>query len=330
MSQPKDKEIDESLYSRQLYVLGKEAMLKMQKSNVLILGLKGLGVEIAKNVALAGVKSLELYDPNPTVLQDLSSQFFLTEQDIGKPRDQVSMVKLKELNNYVPINVASPNLLQNYETELIKYQVVVITSDLISLKEIVQLNDFCHSKNIKFISTQTNGLFGQVFVDFGENFQIIDPNGEDLKTGMISDIENDGTVTTLDATRHNLEDGNYIKFSEVVGENTDFLNDQSNIFKIKVLGPFAFKLIAHNNGNGNSQDGIASDIASGKSCIPANFKYLKNGIFTQVKIPQTLSFKSWSQSYKEPEFFYSDFAKFDRPAQLHLGFQALDKFCPNI
>lgn len=48
------EEIDESLYSRQLYVLGKEAMTKMSKNNILIIGLKGLGVEIAKNVILAG------------------------------------------------------------------------------------------------------------------------------------------------------------------------------------------------------------------------------------------------------------------------------------
>ena len=48
-------EIDESLYSRQLYVLGHEAMRRMGASNVLIVGLKGLGVEIAKNIALAGV-----------------------------------------------------------------------------------------------------------------------------------------------------------------------------------------------------------------------------------------------------------------------------------
>jgi hypothetical protein len=38
--------IDESLYSRQLYVLGHEAMKKMGKSNVLVAGLSGLGVEI--------------------------------------------------------------------------------------------------------------------------------------------------------------------------------------------------------------------------------------------------------------------------------------------
>lgn len=38
--------IDEGLYSRQLYVLGHEAMKKMANSNVLVVGMKGLGVEI--------------------------------------------------------------------------------------------------------------------------------------------------------------------------------------------------------------------------------------------------------------------------------------------
>ena len=63
-------EIDESLYSRQLYVLGHEAMKRMGASHVLIVGLKGLGVEIAKNIALAGVKSLTLYDPTPAAIAD--------------------------------------------------------------------------------------------------------------------------------------------------------------------------------------------------------------------------------------------------------------------
>ena len=46
VEQVKQGEIDESLYSRQLYVLGHEAMKRMSSSNVLIVGLKGLGVEI--------------------------------------------------------------------------------------------------------------------------------------------------------------------------------------------------------------------------------------------------------------------------------------------
>ena len=38
--------IDESLYIRQLYVLGEEAMKRMNASSALIIGMKGLGVEI--------------------------------------------------------------------------------------------------------------------------------------------------------------------------------------------------------------------------------------------------------------------------------------------
>ena len=60
--------IDESLYSRQLYVLGHDAMKQMSSSNVLIVGALGLGAEIAKNIALAGVKSVTLYDPNPVTV----------------------------------------------------------------------------------------------------------------------------------------------------------------------------------------------------------------------------------------------------------------------
>ena len=46
--QLKNGDIDESLYSRQLYVLGHEAMKRMGSSHVLIAGLRGLGVEIGR------------------------------------------------------------------------------------------------------------------------------------------------------------------------------------------------------------------------------------------------------------------------------------------
>lgn len=41
------QDIDESLYSRQLYVLGHDAMRRMASSDVLISGLGGLGVEVS-------------------------------------------------------------------------------------------------------------------------------------------------------------------------------------------------------------------------------------------------------------------------------------------
>ncbi|OXA42952.1 Ubiquitin-like modifier-activating enzyme 1 [Folsomia candida] len=70
--------IDENLYSRQLYVLGKEAMARMAASNNLISGLGGLGVEVAKNVILSEVKSVTLQDATTTTWDDLRKEKYST------------------------------------------------------------------------------------------------------------------------------------------------------------------------------------------------------------------------------------------------------------
>lgn len=49
-------------------------MRRMGAANVLIAGMRGLGVEIAKNVILSGVKSVTVQDEGTTVWADLSSQ----------------------------------------------------------------------------------------------------------------------------------------------------------------------------------------------------------------------------------------------------------------
>lgn len=117
-------QIDEGLYSRQLYVLGHEAMKKMATSNILISGLKGLGVEIAKNVVLGGVKSVTLHDSGNVEMSDLSSQFFLQAEDIGKNRAEVSLSRISELNSYVNMSVFTAQLTEEF---LGKFQVIVLT-----------------------------------------------------------------------------------------------------------------------------------------------------------------------------------------------------------
>lgn len=49
-------------------------MKRMQNCNVLISGMRGLGVEIAKNVILGGVKSVTVHDQGVAEWRDLSSQ----------------------------------------------------------------------------------------------------------------------------------------------------------------------------------------------------------------------------------------------------------------
>ncbi|KAI6034062.1 ubiquitin activating enzyme [Pisolithus microcarpus] len=257
-----EAEIDEGLYSRQLYVLGHEAMKKMAASNVLIVGLNGLGAEIAKNVCLAGVKSVTLYDPEPVTLQDLSSQYLLREGDIGKPRAAATLPRLSELNAYVPVRNLGGRSGQEISVEMIRpFQVILCSA---SYEKQLEINDWTHANGVHFISAEVRGLFGSVFNDFGPKFTCVDTTGEQALTGMIVSVDKDkeGLVTCLDETRHGLEDV----------QGMEELN----------------------------------------GCKP---RKVSCGIFHQVRMPKIIEF-----------FFITDFAKFDRPATLHAGFQALSQF----
>ncbi|KAL1971292.1 hypothetical protein VTN77DRAFT_244 [Rasamsonia byssochlamydoides] len=295
----KQGEIDESLYSRQLYVLGHEAMKRMGSSNVLVVGLKGLGVEIAKNIALAGVKSLTLFDPAPVAISDLSSQFFLQPQDVGKRRADVTAPRVAELNSYVPVTVFEHDSLTADLSRLKRFQVVVLTNT--PLKDQLVIADYCHENGIYIVITDTFGLFGYLFNDFGKNFTVGDTTGEEPVSGIVADIDETGLVSALDESRHGLEDGDYVTFTEVKG--MEGLNN-SDPRKVTVKGPYTFSI------------GDVSGLG----------KYQGGGLFHQVKMPKFIDFQPLRKQLKKPEFLVSDFAKFDRPRQLHIGVQALHHF----
>lgn len=226
-----EKEIDEGLYSRQLYVLGHDAMRRMAASDVLISGLGGLGVEIAKNVILAGVKSVTLHDKALCSIKDLSSQFYLNESSIGLNRAEVSCSQLSELNNYVPTTAYTGELTEDI---IKKFRVVVFTEN--NEEEQKRIAEITRKLNISLIIGVTKGLFGQIFCDFGPEFIVFDQNGANPLSTMVAGIskdEVDGIVTCLDESRHGFEDGDHVTFTEV--KNISFPNVPfSNYFKFRL------------------------------------------------------------------------------------------------
>lgn len=294
----KNGEIDEGLYSRQLYVLGHEAMRRMAASDVLISGIGGLGVEIAKNVILAGVKSVTLHDQQNCSLKDLSSQYYLSESVIGQNRAEASCSQLSELNQYVPTTAYTGPLTEDF---LQKFRVVVLTE--IDEAEQKRVAGIARNHNIALIIALTRGLFGQIFCDFGSEFTVYDVNGASPLSAMIAGIskDKDGVVTCLDEARHGFEDGDFVTFTEVEGMTE--LN-QCEPIKIKVLGPYTFSI-------GNTLD--FSD-------------YVRGGIVMQVKVPKVVTFKSLEEAEREPSFVLSDWSKFDYPQNINIAFTALSRF----
>ena len=225
-----EKGIDTDLYSRQIGAFGMETMGKLIQLKILIVGMRGLGVEVAKNIILSGPKSVSIYDPVITKINDLSSNFYLSEEDVGnKFRDEASLHKLCELNPYVKVDLLRfekvTNLL-DYSSlfceQILQFNVVVFT-ELQPVNFLIQINNTCRQNNIKFIYSCNLGLAGYIFTDFGPEHIIIKEKGTPLSYN-IKNITKDlkGLIIIDDDNGKNtfkIPEGDYVLFSEVEGMN---------------------------------------------------------------------------------------------------------------
>lgn len=205
---------DEQRYNRQLYVIGKDGMQKLNDASVLIAGMSGLGAEIAKDIILTGLKNVTIQDDKCADVKDLGTNFCLTTQDIGKNRAVASLPMLAELNPLVNVRAVSEPL----TTDLIsKYQCVIITESL-GQKALIEFSEFCHTNNIPILLCETRGVFGWLFVDFGEEFEVQDPRGDQPSKFQIHSIaRGEKTEIEIEGERHGLGYGDQVRFHGIKG-----------------------------------------------------------------------------------------------------------------
>jgi len=295
--------IDTNLYSRQIGTFGMETMGKLIQMKVLISGLRGLGVEVAKNLILAGPAMVILHDDSIAEQRDLGANFYLTEQDVGsRTRAEASLKQLSELNPYVSVRTHQGPLTE----ELLSGVSLVVFSET-SQSELLRWNEVCRTRNppVGFIAADCFGLASSVFVDFGESFTCRDKDGEEPRSAIVSGVtlESPGTVHTHQDRRHGFNDGDWVVFREVQGMTQ--LND-GKPRQIKVTGPYSFSI----------------EDTTGYSA------YVSDGIVTQTKVPHSIKFSSYKQSLVQPkhsgeEMHVPDMAKFGRSEQLHFAVQAV-------
>ena len=226
--------IDYNLYSRQLYVIGNDGMEKIINSSILLSGLDGLGIEIAKCLVLGGIKKLYIHDNTVINMKDLSSSYYYLEKDIGKYKKDILINKLKELNQYVEIIIVN-NLLEDYYNNI--NLVIIANYENFTFSEIININKKIHKLNKKFICCSTLGLFGQIFCDFNNKFIINDKDGEELQKGIIIKIENNNLNLICEtANNHNLYELDKIK---IMYNNKEYI---TKIEKICNLNKFIINI----------------------------------------------------------------------------------------
>ncbi|OMJ71042.1 hypothetical protein SteCoe_30842 [Stentor coeruleus] len=302
-------------YSRQTAALGPESFHKVQHLHVLVSGLRGPGIECAKNLILCGVGEVTIHDDTILSFEELASSFFLSspseipkspsgekskssapKHESGqKTRSQAYLGVLQALNPQVKVFSKEGRL---DEAFISQFSLVIFTES--NLSSLIHLNHFCRTKNppIGFICCENWGAFGYMFVDFGPEFITYDKTGEENRSYYISNItkENPGIVTVYD--RHYLQDGNYVIFKEVQGME-----------EINNTPPRPIRVVNNNS--------FSIEDTTGYSF------YLKEGVAEHFKIPDKIRFKSLEVNMTKPTLVAENIR---RAEHLHIITRAISEY----
>lgn len=240
MNNQLEKHFDFQLYSRQLVCEGITSFKKLMCSKILIYGMRGLGVEVAKNIILKGPEKVSIFDPEIAVIRDMNSNFYLDESDIGiKRKDESVLKKLQLLNENVTVNYIDKNSIEEI-IEIIpnNYDILVITEAL-PKKLSIKIDKICRENKIYFIYSAIFGLAGFLFNDFGEEHLITEEYIEDKSKFAIKNIVKNGDNGIVDVilpSKNSLiYDEIFVKFKDIKGMTELNFENEKKFRKIKKL-----------------------------------------------------------------------------------------------
>lgn len=151
------------------------AQARIQNANILLITIRALANEIAKNLVLAGIGSLTLLDGSTVAEADLGAQFVLAdggESVVGQNRAEAACAGLRKLNPRVQIHVDTEGVVSKGPGYFASYDVVIATDldpDTFNI-----INTATRINGKAFYAAGTHGMYGFIFSDLIEHEYVIE------------------------------------------------------------------------------------------------------------------------------------------------------------
>ncbi|XP_039624193.1 SUMO-activating enzyme subunit 1 [Polypterus senegalus] len=173
-------------YDRQIRLWGLDAQKRLRGSRVLLVGMKGLGAEVAKNLILAGVKALTMLDHEQITEEVTRSQFLIPVDSSEKNRALASLERAQYLNPMVEVKADNENVENKSDDFFLQFDAVCLTC--CSRDLMIKIDQLCHKHQIKFFAGDVFGYHGFTFADLGVEHEFVEEKPKMIKPSQeISD-----------------------------------------------------------------------------------------------------------------------------------------------
>ncbi|XP_066141922.1 SUMO-activating enzyme subunit 1 [Euwallacea fornicatus] len=172
MSEKQLSAVETELYDRQIRLWGIESQERLRAANILLIGVRGLGSEIAKNILLSGINSLVILDDGEVTEEEQIKNFLINRDSVGKQIAKEVLIKAQALNPLVKITADT----SDPATKDVKFfeAFTIIVATRIKTDFLLKLDKICRSSNVKLIFGDVLGTFGYSVSDFLEHDYYID------------------------------------------------------------------------------------------------------------------------------------------------------------
>ncbi|KAJ8414546.1 hypothetical protein AAFF_G00037480 [Aldrovandia affinis] len=166
-------------YDRQIRLWGLDAQKRLRGSRVLLVGLRGLGAEVAKNLILAGVKGLTLLDHEKVTEESSRAQFLIPVDSDGQNRAQASLERAQYLNPMVEVKADTGNADSKPDEFFLQFDAVCLTGCPRDL--MVRIDQVCSQRNVKVFCGDVFGYHGFMFSDLGPEHHYVEEKPKVVK-----------------------------------------------------------------------------------------------------------------------------------------------------
>lgn len=139
-------------------LLGDEKLKKLQNSNVLVVGLGGVGAYAAEMIARSGVGRMTIADADTVSPTNINRQLIALHSTIGKEKSELMADRLRDINPEIELTVVN-RFIKDDETDALldsdKFDYVVDAIDTLSPK--LALIKGCLDRNIPLVSSMGAG-----------------------------------------------------------------------------------------------------------------------------------------------------------------------------
>lgn len=203
-------EAEAQRYSRHLMLqeIGAEGQSRLKASSVLVVGLGGLGVSAAVQLASAGVGKVGLLDGDVVEASNLQRQFIYSEADLGKKKAEAARERLRLVNPHVRLASYDVRLDSSNALDFIgEYDVIIDATDNLPSRYLISDACVLLSKPDVYASAQAfDGQLSLFHPPLGPCYRCLYPTPpppESVRsceeTGVMSAVP--ATLGTLQATQ---------------------------------------------------------------------------------------------------------------------------------